>query len=278
MLLRDYLINVWQIDPKRITVESRNLPEKASKPKEQPDKAAENRRVELYSDNPKILEPIFIEKVDRNANPPAVRFKLEAESEAGLKNWEVISYQKSDTINTFNYKKSGEIEAQVDWRLSQYQKITPKSAEPILAELHLEDVKGNIKVINTSTQPVEIISIQQKRINRVGDYEIEKFSLILFDFDKSNIEGTNKKIIEFISDRIKPESEVTIIGYTDRTGDDIYNQNLSNRRAQATKNALKLPNAKANGIGEQILLYNNELPEGRFYCRTVEIEVKTLVK
>lgn len=276
--VKDYFINVWQIDAKRITVESRNLPEKASKPIEEQDKATENRRVELFSDNPKILEPIFIEKIDRSANPPVVRFKLEAESEAGLRNWEVISYQKSDIINTFNYKKSGDIESQVDWKLSQYQKITPKSAEPIMAELHLEDMKGNTKVINAITKPVEIISLQHKRINRVGDYEIEKFSLILFDFDKSNIEGTNKKIIEFISDRIKPESEVTINGFTDITGDDIYNQKLSNQRAQSTKNTLKLPNAKANGIGEQILLYDNELPEGRFYCRTVEIEVKTLIQ
>lgn len=162
--------------------------------------------------------------------------------------------------------------------MAQYQKITPKYPEPILAELQLEDKKGNKHTAKTQTEAIELISIQQKRINRVGDYEVEKFSLILFDFDKATIEGGNKKIVDFIMKRIKPESEINITGYTDRTGDDKYNQQLSERRANSTKQAIKRNDAKAIGIGEQKLLYNNDLPEGRFYCRTVEIEVKTKVK
>jgi hypothetical protein len=32
------------------------------------------------------------------------------------------------------------------------------------------------------------------------------------------------------------------------------------------------------GMGERELIYNNELPEGRFYCRTVTITVETPIK
>ena len=63
-----------------------------------------------------------------------------------------------------------------------------------------------------------------------------------------------------------------------RTGDANYNKKLSLDRADATKKALGINNAITNGIGNEELLYNNDLPEGRFYCRTVNIIVKTLIK
>lgn len=276
--VKNYLTNVWGISSDRITIQTRNLPQKASTPTNEPDKIAENRRVEIISDNEKITEPIFIEKIDRTANPPIVRFKLEAEAEAGLKEWKVVANQNNDKINKFEYQKEGQIEQQIDWELAQYQKLTPKYPEPILAELQLEDKKGNKHTAKTQTEPIEVISIQQKRKNRVGDYEVEKFSLILFDFDKATIEAQNIKIVDFIKSRTKPESELEIIGYTDRTGSPEYNKRLSQRRADATRDALGRRDAKSTGIGQKRLLYNNDLPEGRFYCRTVEIIVKTKIE
>jgi len=162
--------------------------------------------------------------------------------------------------------------------LAQYQKLTPKYPEPVMAELQLVDNKGNIHISKTQTEPIEVISIQQKRKNRIGDYEVEKFSLILFDFDKATIEAQNKKIVDFIKSRTKPESEIEIIGYTDRTGSPEYNKRLSQRRADATRDALGRRDAKSIGVGQERLLYNNDLPEGRFYCRTVEIIVKTKIE
>lgn len=276
--ISDYFINTWGIDKNRIKIQSRNLPEKASTPYNELEKIEENRRVEFYSDNYEILKPVFKEKIDRKANPPKVRFKLKANSEAGLKNWQVIAFQNSDQINKFEYKKSGEIEQQIEWELAQYQKITPKTTEPVIAELHLEDLKGNKDTSETRTKPIKVITIKHKRQQRIGDYEIEKFSLILFDFASPDIDGNNKKIVEFIKSRTKPESEIVISGYTDRTGDDDYNQKLSERRANAAKKAIGRKDAQSQGIGEQKLLYDNELPEGRFYCRTVEIEVRTKIK
>jgi flagellar motor protein MotB len=46
-------------------------------------------------------------------------------------------------------------------------------------------------------------------------------------------------------------------------------------RAEQTKKALGTSAAKAQGFGEEKLIYDNELPEGRFYCRTIEITVRT---
>lgn len=275
--VKNYLTNNWNIGEGRIKIQSRNLPEKASTPKTESYKIAENRRVEIYSDHPKILEPIFIEKVDRTANPPIVRFKINAKSDLPLSNWELKSYQESNPKNLFN-KQGKSIVNQIDWELSSDQKIIPHFEEILKSELLIEDEKNNKKIVKGNDLTIEVKTIQEKRKELQGDYEIERFSLILFDFDKATIEGSNKNIIDFIKSRIKENSEIEILGFADRTGNAEYNQKLAERRAIATQKTLNRNDAKAIGIGSSQLLYNNDIPEGRFYCRTVNIIVKTKVE
>ncbi|MFN3306642.1 MAG: OmpA family protein, partial [Candidatus Kapaibacteriota bacterium] len=276
--VKEYLVDIWEIDPERIIIEKRNLPSKPSTPFNDPVKAEENRRVELYSDDERILEWIFIEKVDAQASPPIVRFKTSVVSEAGIKNWEISAYQSATPDLKFIAKGQGTLVESVDWRLEDFQKIIPRKPEPIVYNLILNDMKGNHTEVIGKTLPIVVRSIKTKREERVEDYIIERFSLILFDFDKATIEGLNKRIVEFIRNRVQPISQISIYGYTDYTGEEDYNLQLSERRAQATKEALMRPDATANGRGEQKLLYNNSIPEGRFYCRTVEIIVKTKVE
>jgi outer membrane protein OmpA-like peptidoglycan-associated protein len=61
-------------------------------------------------------------------------------------------------------------------------------------------------------------------------------------------------------------------------GDEDINKVISERRAKSVANRLRLRDAIIKGVGEENLLYNNRLPEGRFYCRTVQITVETPVK
>jgi len=58
----------------------------------------------------------------------------------------------------------------------------------------------------------------------------------------------------------------------------MHNQELSFKRAESAKNAINHPNCKSFGFGESKSLYDNNLPEGRFYCRTVEINVETAIE
>ena len=58
-------------------------------------------------------------------------------------------------------------------------------------------------------------------------------------------------------------------------GDELYNEKLSQGRANTLAKSLNIPFDYVKGLGESILLYNNDLPEGRFYCRTVEVIVET---
>ena len=273
-----YLTDAWGIDEKRIITEARNLPTQPSTPSDNPDKIDENRRAELSSDDYRILEPVFIEKIERKSNPPIVRFKVDYKSEAGLKEWEISAYQENAAKDKFVKKGYTEIKGQIDWQLEDYQKIIPKHEQNLIYTLSLQDSKGNQKKISEQTLPIEVISIQEKVKQKIGDYEIDKYSLILFSFDEAKIESNHEKIISFIKDRLQSDSEVEILGYTDRTGESAHNQALSENRAKATQKALDIEEAFVSGVGEDDLLYTNDLPEGRFYCRTVQIIVKTKIK
>lgn len=282
--IRDYLVNIWSIENRRIKIEKRNLPEKPSTPITENEKIEENRRVELYSDNPKILEPIFIEKIDRKSNPPIVRFKVKIQSDVELDKWELIAFQ--DSIKNKNYFKyeNKEFIKVIDWKLSDNQKITPSLNESLKSKLIINDVKGNLSTVNGNDLKIKINSIKDNK-NGNGrteseddDYQYESYSLILFDFDKANIEKANLEVINFIKRRIKSNSEIEIFAYTDKTGNLEYNQNLAEQRGIAVRNSLGSKNSIVKSIGSSILLFNNDLPEGRFYCRTVKINIKTKIQ
>jgi hypothetical protein len=50
------------------------------------------------------------------------------------------------------------------------------------------------------------------------------------------------------------------------------------KRAISANTILNQANSEVLGLGKDILLYNNDIPEGRFYCRTVNITVETPIK
>jgi outer membrane protein OmpA-like peptidoglycan-associated protein len=123
-------------------------------------------------------------------------------------------------------------------------------------------------------------SIRSKRFSGeiVRDSLVERYNLMLFDFDSPKVSDFNRPVIEMIQARMRTNSAVRITGYTDRIGDDTYNASLSQNRANSTSQVIKsriIPaQVSAAGAGET-LIYNNDLPEGRFYNRTVMIEIAT---
>jgi outer membrane protein OmpA-like peptidoglycan-associated protein len=274
--IKDYLVNIWNIKESRLTTEARNLPEKASTPATDAEKSEENRRVEFYSDDYEILSPVFLADTIRTSNPPIVRFYTEVNSEAGVSSWSVIANQNVDNTQKNFIKEGSDIPPKtIDWEVAKISSITPKKPLPINYMMKVTDKTGKEITTPAKTLPFELVTIVRKREMGVQDKKIENFSLILFDFDKSVISGTNKKIVDMIKSRITKESIITIEGYTDRTGEDEHNMNLSQKRANSAKDAIGRKEAKVLAVGNGKLLYDNNLPEGRFYCRTVDIKIET---
>lgn len=275
-----YLHDVWGIDSARIDREVRGVPAKPSN-MDVTDGIEENRRVEIYSDTWEILAPVITDDTLRVTNPPAIRFRMEAESEAPVRSWELIAGQELDgaaenaPLKTMSGE--GELPGTIDWNLEDEQQTVPRFDTPLQYRLRITDSLDQVVETELASLPVEQVTVSKKRRERIADKYIDRYSLILFDFDRAEFNEANERIGEFIRARLREGASVTITGYTDRIGEDDYNLDLSRRRAAKTADNLSTSEADVSGVGESVELYENDLPEGRFYSRTVTIVVETPV-
>lgn len=104
----------------------------------------------------------------------------------------------------------------------------------------------------------------------------------LFDHDRSVIKDSAKPELDAFASRVKSLSTVdsiSIVGHTDSSGTDAYNQALSERRAAAVKDYLASQGVDAglmstSGMGESQPVADNSTKEGRAQNRRVEITLK----
>lgn len=101
-----------------------------------------------------------------------------------------------------------------------------------------------------------------------------------FDTDSSVVRPDDREQIREVSDSMKgnPGSTATLVGHTDSTASDEYNQALSERRADAVKAAMVEDGVpadaiEASGRGESEPVADNATRAGRFENRRVEATV-----
>ena len=118
-------------------------------------------------------------------------------------------------------------------------------------------------------------------VTRVGDDLILNMpGAITFEVDKSDIRSSFYEVLNSVVLVVK-EFDKTIIdvaGYTDSTGDDSYNQALSERRAASVGDYLKAQGVApgrvvTRGYGERSPVATNDTPEGRQQNRRVELKL-----
>ncbi len=272
--VRNYLRDVWNIEEGRITVDARNLPEKPSS-SSSPDGMAENRRVELRSSVPEILDPVFTIDTVLVTEPGAVRFVPSVSSVAGVDSWRVVATQGGRELKTFT--GVGNPPPVIEWDIEADRASIPRGNSPVEYRLEVTDLAHQNVVTPLGTFNVEQLTVKEKRDRGMADKQIDKYSLILFEYGRSEISDANRRIVDFIRQRIAPGAKVAVTGHTDRAGDAGINQRLSEERARSTQRALNYPGATYEGLGESVLLYDNDLPEGRFYCRVVNVVVETTI-
>lgn len=271
--VRTYLVSNWRIDDGRIKVQSRNLPSLPSNV-DSADGDEENRRVEITTNRPSLLEPVRSADTLRTVDPPTLRAVPGAIADAGLEDWSLQVRQGAELLKEFG--GTGRLPEKLDWNIEENPLTIPRRQVPLTAVLSVRDEEGQTGTA-AARLPVEQITIRRKREEQIGDFVYDRFNLITFEFNSAELSAASRQIAADIREVIQPNSEVTIVGYSDRLGEEKHNQELSEKRALATARQLRVPVQNATGGGENTTLYNNDLPEGRFYSRTVTITVKTPV-
>jgi outer membrane protein OmpA-like peptidoglycan-associated protein len=275
--VRAYLQYIWGISPERMEISARNLPEIPSTSRLDLGRE-ENQRVEIRTDYLEILDPVRSSYIDTRSDADSIRILPQIESEYALASWTITFLNNEGPVETI----SGDGPVQEDMMLSSEAFFPEKLAEygHLMANVAVTDINGNTFEFESTPISINFIRREQLRAQNLGYMVEEKYALILFDFDRSDIKDRNAVIVNHIVNRIRAIEDVAvnIVGHTDIIGSEDYNIKLSERRAKAVYDQLlaELGREKAHaiqysGVGPFDPLYENVLPENRALNRTVTI-------
>ncbi|HEY3876225.1 MAG TPA: OmpA family protein [Candidatus Kapabacteria bacterium] len=278
--VKRYLVNVWKIDPNRLAIEATILPTKAS-PSASENGRAENRRVEIRVDGNdslafRMLAPVIVTNIEHLATPD--RIDLQPTISAPIARSYATIGAQGITLESF---RGGASSVSQDKVWAPTEETLRQLSDSLQIDYDVWDSTGNHAHAHSSI-PLSIIHVTSDRPER-----IERFSLILFGFDESELTPRNGRSIESAVEMTQkiPVERVTIQGFTDEMGDPSHNDALSKERAENVQNAFEQAlhknggdtaklNIVSQGLGARELPYDNSLPEGRFFSRTVNITIE----
>jgi len=271
--VKKYLVDVFGVNPSRISTEGRNQP---LHPSELPGGKSYlamlregDRRVDIISSSAILLSPlqIFVEQADPLDSH--ILFNVESDQKAPLKSWNVDVTDESGITKRYG---------------PYTRKQESISGNTILGN----NSKGTYKFVLTG-QTEKGATIRKERVihlvrNEEPKEEALRFS-ILFDFDQSDaVVNYERFLINEVAPHIANNGTVIIHGHTDIIGGVDYNMQLSERRALDIRRILEKAVLDAGKTGVRFDMYafgmdadnapfENKLPEERFYNRTVIIDI-----
>ena len=107
----------------------------------------------------------------------------------------------------------------------------------------------------------------------------------LFEFDSSALTGAGEAELDRLTAKLNSQDKIKsieIVGHTDSVGTDVYNQNLSELRAESVKSylqkSLRTVAVTASGLGESAPVADNNTESGRSQNRRVDVKIAATVE
>jgi len=282
--IKHYLVDVFGIDPSRITTEGRVKPripsEKPGGMKELDLLREGDRRVSIWSASPALLME-FQSGPDAPWKPVEIYAKQDAPFESNV----IVSVAGAKAAFT-----SWSLEITNDQ--GTMQNFGPYTQEQVAIpgkSVLGTRPEGTYKVTMVGQGKSGMIVRMDTTVNMVlwtpaVNDEVMRFSII-FEFDESKaITLYDRYLTDVVMPKIPVNGTVVIHGYTDIIGDPEYNLKLSLARANDVRATLETGLAKAGrtdvkfevygfGADEKLSPFENKFPEERFYNRTVIIDI-----
>ena len=156
------------------------------------------------------------------------------------------------------------------------QTIALRSAEEELGKTSAQRAEARLEAREAQIRKLQE-DMQAKQTERGT---LVTFGDVLFDYDRAELKPGGmrsvQKLADFLNDN--PERKVIVEGYTDSVGSDSYNQQLSERRAQAIQTALvsagvEPSRIQARGYGKNFPVASNSNASDRALNRRVEVTI-----
>ena len=281
--VKDYIVSNFDIDPSRINTLGTDKPaipsEKPGGTKELDLLRAGDRRVDISSNSSEMMMQVG------GANSPFLRpVEILAYNENPLDSHVIFTVDKgNELLDSWSINMTDEKGVKQSYGpFSQDQATVP--GKTILGT----DDYGNYKVEMVGKTKAGLTIRKESSVTLIKADETKQEGLrysIMFDFDQSKTKEVYEQfLIDVVAPLIKDNAIVTIHGHTDIIGDDKYNLKLSVERAKAAQAILqgainkagkKGVKLEASGFGEDLNMtpFENNLPEERFYNRTVIIDI-----
>lgn len=272
-----YLQDMWKILDYRIKKQVYNLPPEVA---QSGDKSllAEYRRVEIIVDsaNMDIIKPVKLNNIVYRLYPSKINFNFDILPMSGIDSWEFGVTQGDNLF--YSNSGTGDPPKLQSWYAGTKANIIDPGKLKLDYTLKVKDKNGDKKESSKSMS----LDLMRFDPERKPDESDSSFAIHYFLFNDKDIEKDIKKNMRFLNniEFDKYTSMIKITSYTDKTGDASKNRNLSSERIDAMVDFLKskkeLNEARVTkaGIGGEEL-YDNSVPEGRFYNRTVIVDIAT---
>ena len=281
--IKQYLVSAFSINASRITTVGRDKPvipsEKPGAINELELLRAGDRRVDITSTssdlllqvggvNSPYLKPVQITTVQEDPLDSHVIFNATGAEDA-LKSWTVDVTDEQGIVKRYG---------------PYYGEKASIPGKTILGD----NTTGNYKIVMLGETKSGKLIQKETSLSLAKSEDLKQEGLrysILFDFDQSkSIASYEKFLTEVVFPLITDNATVIIHGHTDIIGQDAYNRNLSSERAAGAQKIINAALVKAgtknvkfetNGYGEEVSTspFDNNLPEERFYNRTVIIDI-----
>lgn len=280
--VRAYLQAIWNIAPERIATEVRNLPEIPSTSRSK-EGQAENRRVEIRSNDPAILDLVRSTYFTNRIDAPALDLSPLVMAPHGIARWKVTTANAAGPLSEIGGEGAPAPRLTAPLPTGDLNDLA--AGGDITVTMELQDRKGQTLALSPEPVKVNFIRTSQRLAEKQGLRVQEKYALILFDFDKDTIDARNQAIVDAITARLHelPQATVEVVGHTDNIGKEAYNLKLSERRALAVYKLLAAAygedpgeRIRYRGVGPGEPLYDNLSPEARSFNRTVTITLEYL--
>lgn len=269
---KDYLVNTFGIDQSRIKVDGLAMPanRSGSGSSQGADKKlidAENHRVAIEGPM-EIVEPI----------------KIVSQTEELLDNDVVVTIPKDENVAFWSVEVTGgdaprtygPFRNTYAARIDGKELLGSRNSARFHARVSLTRKSG--ESFTSRTEEFRLVRADDDVQGRANRYSI------LFEFDESKSVQTYQTFLtETVAPQIPDGATVIIHGHTDVIGDPEYNAKLSQRRSEEAQAILSKALAASGkkvtfdtygfGEAEARAPFNNNLPEQRFYNRTVVVEV-----